>query len=144
MNLLELSKAVAQAEVEAKARAESARGSWTQLKSSAVAAATPWRIVTVGAVAGFFAGRRSPAAGPGVMSQVFSSLSQSVITALGASATAGLAAASAAEAAASATADAVATAQPPPTGPFVPVDPSRPGRMQVPYVAEMADMEDRS
>lgn len=143
MNLLELSKAVEQAEVEAKMHAERARGSWKQLKSGAAAAATPWRIVTVGVVAGFFAGRRSPAAGPGAGSQLFSSLAQSLITALGASITAGAAASSAADAAAAATVDATAKAQAMPTAPFVPVEPGTPGAVKVPYVAEMADVEDR-
>lgn len=103
MNLLELSEAVKQAEVEAKERADRARASLIKLKSSAKAAATPWRIVSVGAIAGFLMGRRDPAAGPSVGGRLFGTIAQSVITALGASATAGAAASSAADAAAAAT-----------------------------------------
>ena len=106
MNLLELSGAVKQAEVEAKERADRARASLANLKSSAKAAATPWRIVSVGAISGFLMGRRDPAAGPSVGGRLFGTIAQSVITALGASATAGAAASSAADAAAAATVNA--------------------------------------
>ena len=106
MNLLELSEAVKQAEVVAKERADRARASWQALKSNASDAATPWRIVTVGAIGGYLMGRRDPAAGPSVGGRLFGTIAQSVITALGASATAGAAASSAADAAAAATVDA--------------------------------------
>ena len=106
MNLLELSEAVKQAEVQATERADRARDSLSRLKSSAKAAATPWRIVSAGAIAGFLMGRRDPTAGPSVGGRLFGTIAQSVITALGASATAGAAASSAADAAAAATVNA--------------------------------------
>ena len=129
MNLVELAAAVKQAEVEAKERADRARTSWKSLKANARDAATPWRIVTVGAISGYLMGRRDPAAGPSMGGRLFGTIAQSVITALGASATAGAAASSAADAAAAATTDATVGAASAATD-------RRP-------VAEMADLEDR-
>lgn len=171
MNLAELAKVVAQAEIEANERADRARASWKQLKTNAKDAATPWRIVTVGAVSGFLMGRRDPAAGPSMGGRLFGSLAQSLITALGASATAGAAASSAADAAAAATVDATvppfasnaavtpdevagALASKPAAGSKRAEPPSARDsiaaataasavRLDVPHVAEMADTEDR-
>jgi hypothetical protein len=177
VNLAELAKVVAQAEVEANERADRARDAWKSLKSNAKSAATPWRIVTVGAISGFLMGRRDPSVGPSMGGRLFGTIAQSVVTALGASATAGAAASSAADAAAAATVDAtvppfasdasvtpdeVAAAlasksrRAPAAGEATRADPpdakdsiaaanaAAATRHDVPYVAEMADTEDRN
>ena len=97
-------------EIECEKHADQARASWKTLKLTAKDAATPWRIVTVGAVAGFFMGRSGGGDGnaPSVGAKLFGSVAQMLITTLGAAGTAGAAAASAADAAADATTEAVA------------------------------------
>ena len=112
MNVDDRLQAVKLAEIECEKHADNARAAWKSLKSSAKDAATPWRIVTVGVVAGFFMGRSGGADGaaPSVGAKLFGSIANMLITTLGASATAGAAASSAADAAAVATADAVADA----------------------------------
>ena len=97
------------AEIQCEAHAEKARAAWQHAKLHAREAATPWRIVTVGAIGGFLMGRSGGAAGapPGVGAKLFGTIAQSLVTSLGASFTAGAAASSAAEAAAVATSDAI-------------------------------------
>ena len=97
-------------EIECEKHADQARAAWKTLKNTARDAATPWRIVTVGAVAGFFMGRSGGGDGnaPSVGAKLFGSVAQMLITTLGAAGTAGAAAASAADAAADATTEAVA------------------------------------
>lgn len=81
------------AEIECERHANSARDSWRGLKGGFKEAATPWRIVTVGAIAGFLAGRSGGrVAGDGLGGKLFASVAQALITTLGAGATAGLAA----------------------------------------------------
>lgn len=96
------------AELDCQTHTTLAAASWKQLKSGFKTAATPWRIVTVGAVSGFLLGRSGGNGQIGVGGKLFGSLANALITTLGASATAGMAADSAAHAAAHATADAVA------------------------------------
>jgi hypothetical protein len=97
-------------EIECEKHADQARAAWKTLKLTAKDAATPWRIVTVGAVAGFLMGRSGGGAGaaPSVGAKLFGTVAQALITTLGAAGTAGAAAASAADAAADATTEAVA------------------------------------
>ena len=103
-------QAVKLAEIECEKHADNARAAWKALKSEAKEAATPWRIVTVGAISGFLMGRSGGGAGnaQSVGAKLFGNIANMLITTLGASATAGAAAASAADAAAVATSDAVA------------------------------------
>jgi hypothetical protein len=98
------------AEIECEKHADNARAAWKALKGQSKDAATPWRIVTVGAISGFLMGRSGggEAQGSSVGAKLFGNIANMLITTLGASATAGAAAASAADAAAVATADAVA------------------------------------
>lgn len=91
---------VTRAEQEAEAARLHAGGAFGRLRAEAKAAATPWRIVTVGAVVGFMMGRsRSGADGtPSVGGRLFATVAQMLISALGASVSAGAnAAASAGE-----------------------------------------------
>lgn len=108
MNIQDRHKIVKLAEVQCQLHTEHARASWKRLKGEFKDAATPWRIVTVGAISGFLMGRSGNAsAGPTVGGKLFGTIAQALITTLGASATAGMAADAAADAAANATADAV-------------------------------------
>jgi type IV secretory pathway TrbF-like protein len=100
---------VKQAEIECERAGLAARKSWSEVKQQAKDAATPWRIVAVGGVLGFLAGRGS-AGGGTATAKIFSSLAQSLVTMLTAGATAGVAAGAAADAAAEATVDATAEA----------------------------------
>ena len=101
---------VKEAEVECERSGLAARKAWSDLKQGAKDAATPWRIVTVGAVLGFVMGRGQPGGGETVGAKVIGTLMQSLITMLGAGATAGVAAGAASDAAAEATVDATAEA----------------------------------
>lgn len=101
---------VKQAEVECERSGLAARKAWSDLKQGAKDAATPWRIVSVGAIMGFVVGRGQPGGGETVGAKVFGTLVQSMITMLGAGATAGVAAGAAADAAADATVEATAEA----------------------------------
>jgi hypothetical protein len=102
---------VKEAEVECERSGLAARKAWSDLKQGAKDAATPWRIVGVGAVLGFIMGRGQPGhGGETVGAKVIGTLMQSLITMLGAGATAGVAAGAAADAAAEATVDATAEA----------------------------------
>ena len=100
------------AEVDAEAARVRAHDAIEKLRRDARAAATPWRIVTVGAAVGFMMGRSAGGApgAPSVGGRIFASIAQALITTLGAGATAGAAASSAAGAAAGAAADATAKA----------------------------------
>jgi hypothetical protein len=102
-------------EVECERHADQARAAWAALKARSKQAATPWRIVTVGAISGFLMGRSHTvdAAGSSVGGKLFASVAQMLVTSLGAAGAAGAAAASAADAAAVATSDAVASAAEP-------------------------------
>lgn len=81
------------AEIECERHANNARASWHSLKNGFTDAATPWRIVSVGAVVGFLAGRRGGRGnGDGLGGKLFGSVAQALITTLGAGVTAGLAA----------------------------------------------------
>jgi hypothetical protein len=102
-------RAVKLAEIECEKHADNARAAWKSLKDQAKDAATPWRIVAVGAITGFLMGRSGGGAAQGesVGAKLFGNIANMLITTLGASVTAGAAASSAADAAAVATADAV-------------------------------------
>ena len=96
------------AEINCKAHSANARNAWQTLKKDFRHAATPWRIVTVGVIAGFFMGRSGGDGGDSsVGAKLFGTVAQALITTLGASATAGMAAGAAADAAATATVAAV-------------------------------------
>jgi hypothetical protein len=118
VNIDERLKVVQLNEIECETHANRARSSWKTLKSTAKDAATPWRIVTVGAIAGFLMGRSGGEAGGGssVGAKLFGSVANMLITSLGAAGTAGAASAAAADAAAAATTDAVAEGAATPEG----------------------------
>ena len=118
MNIDERLKVVKLNEIECETHADRARASWKTLKTTAKDAATPWRIVTVGAVSGFLFGRSAggPPGTSSVGAKLFGTIAQTLITTLGAAGTAGAAAASAADAAAEATTDAVAEGAATPEG----------------------------
>ena len=120
MNIDERLKLVKLNEIECETHADRARASWSTLKSTAQDAATPWRIVTVGAIAGFLMGRSggngAASGGSSVGAKLFGTVAQALITALGSAATAGAATAAAADAAAEATTDAVAEGAATPEG----------------------------
>ena len=103
-------KVVKLAEIDCERHAGNAHAAWKTLRGTFKHAATPWRIVTVGAVGGFFMGRSGggDAGGAGIGAKLFGTVANALITTLGASATAGMAAGAAADAAASATVSAVA------------------------------------
>lgn len=97
------------AEIDCEHHADKARAAWRSLKVNFKDSATPWRIVTIGAISGFFMGRSGGGnAGDSVGAKLFGTVANALITTLGASATAGMAAGAAADAAATATVDAVA------------------------------------
>lgn len=105
MNIEGRLQVVKRVELECQSHADTARAAWQHLKLHAKESATPWRIVTVGAISGFLMGRSGGGAGapPGVGAKLFATIAQALITSLGA----GAAASSAADAAAIATSDAV-------------------------------------
>ncbi len=98
------------AEVDCEASIVRARDTWAKLGNTFKTAATPWRIVTVGAISGFLMGRSDPSGGPSIGSKLFASASQALMTAVGTSVASGLAASAAAEAAADASAVATSNA----------------------------------
>ena len=110
MNIDDRLEVVRLAEIECERHADTARRAWRHFKLHAKESATPWRIVTVGAISGFLMGRSGggPNGTPGDGAKLFGTIAQALITTLGAGATAGAAAATAADAAAVATSDAVA------------------------------------
>ena len=107
MSIADRLKVVKLAEIDCQQHALRASTSWQTLKCDSKAAATPWRIVTIGAVSGFLMGRSGGGNGGSVGGKLFGTIAQSLITTLGAGATAGMAAGAAADAAADATASAV-------------------------------------
>jgi hypothetical protein len=115
VNIEDRLKLVQQNEVDCETHAANARAAWAALKAKSKEAATPWRIVTVGAIGGFLMGRSSTvdAAGSSVGGKLFATVAEALVTSLGASVAAGAAAVSAADAAASATSDALANADAP-------------------------------
>ena len=118
MNIDERLKLVKLNEIECETHADRARSSWSTLKDTAKDAATPWRIVTVGAVMGFLMGRSGgmEKGTASVGAKLFGTVAQALITTLGAAGTAGAAAAASADAAAEATTDAVAEGAATPEG----------------------------
>lgn len=109
MSIEDRLKVVKLAEIDCKAHSDNAHDAWRTLKEDSRLAATPWRIVTVGAISGFFMGRSGGNGGGGsVGPKLFGTVAQALITVLAASATAGMAAGAAADAAATATVGAVA------------------------------------
>lgn len=98
------------AEIDCESSIVRARDTWTKLGSTFKTAATPWRIVTVGAISGYLMGRTGRDGKPSIGSNLFGSVAQALITALGASAASGVAASAAAEAAADASANATSNA----------------------------------
>jgi hypothetical protein len=110
VNIDERLKVVKLNEIECETHADRARAAWKTLKGTAKDAATPWRIVTVGAVAGFLMGRSGGGAGnaPSVGAKLFGTVAQMLLTTLGTAGAAGAAAAASADAAAEATTDTVA------------------------------------
>ena len=116
MSIEDRFKGVQLAEIECQMHAEHARAAWKKLKHEFRDAATPWRIVVVGAISGYFMGRSSggSTSGDSVGAKLFGTVAQALITTLGASATAGMAATSAADAAASATVAGVEAGTTPP------------------------------
>lgn len=108
MSIEDRLKVVQLAEIECEMHADKARNSWKGFKTNFRDAATPWRIVTVGAISGFLMGRSGGgASGDSLGAKLFGTVTQALITTLGAGATAGMAATEAADAAASATTGAV-------------------------------------
>lgn len=108
MSIEDRLKVVKLAEIECQLHTTHVRVQWKKLKSDFGDSATPWRIVTVGAISGFLMGRSGGGNGTGgVGAKLFGTLAQALITTLGASATAGMAAGAAADAAADATSEAV-------------------------------------
>lgn len=95
------------AEIDCEASIVRARDAWTKLSTNFKTAATPWRIVTVGAITGFLMGRTSADGTSSVGGKIFGTAAQALITALGASAASGIAAGAAADASATATTDAL-------------------------------------
>ncbi|MBC7655625.1 MAG: hypothetical protein H7147_00445 [Frankiaceae bacterium] len=98
------------AEVDCEAAVVRARDTWTKLGGTFKTAATPWRIVTVGAVTGFLMGRTRANGQSSIGSSLFASVAQALVTAMSASAASGVAASAAAEAAANASATATSNA----------------------------------
>lgn len=108
MSIEDRLKVVELAEIDCKLHTTHATEKWHQLKDEFREAATPWRIITVGAVSGFLMGRSAAGNAAGsVGGKLFGTIAQSLITTLGAGATAGMAAGAAADAAAEATTSAV-------------------------------------
>jgi len=110
MSIEDRLQVVKMAEIDCEASIVRARDSWGKLGSGFKTAATPWRIVTVGAISGYLMGRSDATGGPSIGGKLFASATQALLTALGASVTSGLAASAAAEAAADASATATSNA----------------------------------
>ena len=110
MNIDDRHAAVKQAEIDCEAHATAARAAWSQFKLKAKQSATPWRIVTAGAITGFLMGRSGGGQNQNASlgSKLFGSFANMLLTTITTSMTAGAAASSAADAAADATVDAVA------------------------------------
>lgn len=94
MNIDEHLRAVQLNQIECGGQVDRARAAWAALKSKSKEAATPWRIVAVGAISGFLVGRSSTvdAASASVGAKLFSTVGEALVSALGASVAAGAAA----------------------------------------------------
>jgi len=110
MSIEDRLKVVKIAEIDCEASTVRARDSWGKLGATFNTAATPWRIVTVGAISGYLMGRSSAEGTSSIGGKLFGTAAQALITALGASAASGIAASAAAEAAADASATATTDA----------------------------------
>lgn len=93
MSIKDRLQAVERAELDCQAQSEHVRDARQSLAANFSEAATPWRIVGIGTLAGFLLGRsRGLAAATGVGSKLFLPIAQALITALGAHVAAGAAA----------------------------------------------------
>jgi len=98
MSIEDRLKTVLQAENDCNRHSNNARLALDSMKEKFREAATPWRIVTIGVIAGFVAGRSgggggvAAEGGAGLGGKLFATLAQAAITSLGAAATAGFAA----------------------------------------------------
>lgn len=97
MSIEDRLKTVLQAEKDCNRHSSNARQALASVKERLRDAATPWRIVTIGVITGFVAGRSGGGGvgaegGAGLGGKLFATLAQAAITSLGAAATAGFAA----------------------------------------------------
>ena len=93
MSIKDRLQAVERAELDFQAQSGNVRAARKSLAANFSEAATPWRIVGIGTLAGFLLGRsRGLAAASGVGSKLFLPIAQALITALGAHVAAGAAA----------------------------------------------------
>jgi hypothetical protein len=98
MSIEDRLKTVLDAESDCNRHSDNARLALKSMKERFREAATPWRIVTVGVIAGFVAGRSGGGGGAngesggGLGGKLLALLAQSAITSLGAAASAGFAA----------------------------------------------------
>lgn len=93
MSIKDRLQAVKRAELDCQAQSGNVRAARQSLAANFSEAATPWRIVGIGTLAGFLLGRsRVLAAASGVGSKLFLPIAQALITALGAHVAAGAAA----------------------------------------------------
>jgi len=95
MSIEDRLKTVLQAESDCNRHSSNARLALVSMKEEFREAATPWRIVTVGVIVGFIAGRSgggNAEGGNGLGGKLFAMLSQAAISSMGAAVTAGFAA----------------------------------------------------
>jgi hypothetical protein len=98
MSIEDRLKTVLQAENDCNRHSKNARMALGSMKEKFRDAATPWRIVTIGVIVGFIAGRSGGGGGAnteggnGLGGKLFAMLSQAAITSMGAAVTAGFAA----------------------------------------------------
>ena len=98
MSIEDRLKTVQQAENDCNRHSKNARLAQESMKEKFREAATPWRIVTIGVIAGFIAGRSAGGGGvaetgsAGLGGKLFAMLSQAAISSMGAAVTAGFAA----------------------------------------------------
>jgi len=106
MSIEDRLKTVLQAESDCNRHSNDARLALASMKEKFREAATPWRIVTIGVIAGFIAGRSggggNAEGGNGLGGKMFAMLSQAAISSMGAAVTAGFAAEAATDPAAEA------------------------------------------
>jgi hypothetical protein len=110
MSIEDRLKTVLQAENDCNRHSNNARLALGSMKEKFREAATPWRIVTIGVIAGFIAGRSgggggNAEGGNGLGGKLFAMLSQAAISSMGAAVTAGFAAEAATDPAAEAPID---------------------------------------
>jgi len=97
MSIEDRLKTVLQAENDCNRHSSNARLALDSMKNKFREAATPWRIVSVGVIVGFIAGRSGGGgvaadSGGGLGGKLFATLSQALISSMGAAMTAGFAA----------------------------------------------------